>query len=100
MDIAITIAFLLLFLGGCITAIVFAAKRYGWKTIGGYIFFAILGRVLVHFTMSNSGEVEKNFIPLLGAAAIMWAWPHVVKHRMLDKEQDIEQSSPNDEKAE
>lgn len=90
MDIAIWIAIPLLFLGGCIAAVVFAARRYGWQPVLLYVLSAILIRVLIQVFMSDAGQAQSIAIPILGAAMVVWVWPHIVRHRMLDRTQEVE----------
>jgi hypothetical protein len=87
MDLVIVFLLLFVFLGLCIAAVVFAIKRDGWKPTLRYLFFAILIRVLMHFSTQHIGEGGQIIIPLLGAGLIAWLWPHIVKQRMRENDE-------------
>jgi hypothetical protein len=88
MTLAIGIAVVLLFFGGCIAVLIWSAKKQGWATVLRFVLFAILGRVLVGMLMSHPSEGETVFVPLLCAGAIVLLWPHIVKHRMQEVDPD------------
>ena len=87
------IAVLLLFFGGCIAAVVFAIKRKGWLFT---VRFGSLGLLVTVLFFDTEQTRIKFAIPLLGAVAVAWLWPHIVKQRMSEKTQEIEHSQ-NDE---
>jgi hypothetical protein len=95
MTFIIVSVFLLLFFGGCIVAVVFAARRYGWIPVLRYGLVAILIRVLMRGFMSDAGQTQTIAVPLLGAALVAWLWPHVAKQRMREKNEEVE-SNPDD----
>ncbi len=90
MDIAIVIGLLLLFLGFCVAVVAFEVKRHGWRPVIRYIIFAVVIRVLIHFSTQHIGETEQIVIPLAGAGVLVWLWPHILKQRMHEREHDAE----------
>ena len=87
MEFAIVVVFLLLFLGGCVAAVIFAWKRRGGGFVVRYLLIAFLVRVLMRGLTSASGQAQTILVPLLAAAAIMWMWPHIVTQRMREREE-------------
>lgn len=58
-----------------------------------YLFFAVLGRIVVHFLISDASEDTKNIVPFIGALAVVMLWPHVVVARNADKGASIQREN-------
>lgn len=85
MSVAVFLGVLLLFLAACVAAVVFAVRRHGLERVLIYVVAVIVIRVLIQSAAHNIGTFEEDIVPLLGAAAIVWAWPRIVANRALDK---------------
>lgn len=96
MGLTILIFVLLLILGGGIAILMWAAKKYGWAATLRYVVFAILIRVALQYAASNVGQTSTILVPLIGALVITLAWPHIVRQRKYEEEQDIEPPPPSD----
>jgi hypothetical protein len=82
MNIAITIAVMILIPGIFIGAIVFAARRAGWVRVIRYVKAAVGIRVAMQVSGSkNTSGSETILVPLIGAVAIEFLWPHIVAQR-------------------
>ena len=91
MDDAIFIAILLLFLGGCVAAVVFSVKKQGWLFT---VRFGLLSLLVVVLLFDSAQTRMKFAIPLLGAVVVAWLWPQIAKQR--NREQIEEKDSPTD----
>jgi uncharacterized membrane protein YjjB (DUF3815 family) len=87
MELAIVLAVLLLFFGGCAVAVFFTVKKKGWLVA---IRFGLLGFLVTVLLFDTEQTRMKFAVPLFGAVVIAWIWPSIVKQRMSDKNQDRE----------
>ena len=92
----IAIGMLLLLVGVCAAIFLFAARRWGWKPALLYLLFAVSGRIVTHFALSEHNQTQQTLIPLLGAGVLMWLLPHVIRHRDLERSGAIEVDDRND----
>ena len=86
----VDVVLLLVFVGGCIAVVVWSAKKQGWAKVLRYLLFTVLIRIAMQTLLPDSKEGDSYLLPLLGAAAITFLWPHIVKQRMHEQMENVE----------
>lgn len=96
MILVVAFAILLLFLGIAVAFVLFAAGRYGWKPVLQYLLFAVSGRIITHFALSERDQAQQTLIPLIAAGVIVWSLPHIMHQRDIENGGETRADESND----
>jgi hypothetical protein len=88
MGLVVALGILLLFFGAGVAVVIFAVRRYGWKSALRYGLLSILFRILINAPLHRRGEAIKTLIPLMAAGVFLWVLPNILKRRAWENEQD------------